>query len=165
MIVTTLVIQSAVVVLTRPSGVPWGLHGHVRPAIRSHHFAMIATLLVLAASVCRYLLSQIVLVRARVFNTSNPLVLRARVLPIFVQQDRNSKSLLQFRGHLDEIAGKEYLDSLSKATAIRQWVRRQQSQNPSIWGPRERIMRVRIGFWRNRERECPVRAGDSRTFF
>jgi hypothetical protein len=113
--------------------VHWGLYGHERHAIRSHHFAMIATLLVLAASVCSYLLSQLVVVRAQVFNTSNPLVLKARVLPIFVQQDRNSKSLLQFRGHLDEIGGKEYLDSLSEVTAIRQWVRRQQSQDPSMW--------------------------------
>jgi len=137
-IVITLVIQSAVVVLTRPNDGHWGFHGDVAPAIRSHHFAIIATLLALAASVCSYFLSRLVVVRAPVFNTSNPLVLSVRVLPNFVQQDRNSESLHQFRGYMDEILGKEYFDSFSKAVAMRQWVRQQQSQDANTWRPERR---------------------------
>jgi hypothetical protein len=48
-------------------------------------------------------------------------------------QDRGSKSLVDFRRNLDDILSVEYSDSSAKAVAIRQWERRQQSQDEAMW--------------------------------
>ncbi|PYV51678.1 MAG: hypothetical protein DMG97_07335 [Acidobacteria bacterium] len=135
MMVTTLAIQAATIVGTWPNLKIGGFHCHFRHAIQSHHFALIATVPVIAACVCNYLLAQFVVVKSPVDNLPNPLVLKARSLPNFIQQDRNSESLIQFRRNLDEILRMDYPDSLSKAVAIRRWVRKQQAQDEHVWMP------------------------------
>ena len=136
MVTPPLAIQAAVILVTRASDVKiWGFHYHFRHAIQSHHSALIATVLVVAACVCNYLLAQFVVVKSPVYNIPNPLLFKARSLPTFVQQDRNSESLIHFRRNLDEILRMVYPDSLSKAVAIRRWVRRQQPQDEHVWLP------------------------------
>lgn len=131
--ITTLILQTAVLVALKPTSLDIsGLH-HFRHVLRSYHFALLATALVLVACICGYLASQIVVFRASVYNVSDPRILSSRQLPNFIQQDRNSECLLQFRRNLDEILEVDYSDSLSKAIAIRQWVRRQQSQDKRMW--------------------------------
>lgn len=136
MMVTTVAIRAAVILVTRPSDLKdWGFHYHFRHPIQSHHFALIATVLAVAAWVCNYLLAQLVIVKSPVYNVPNPLVLKAHSLPNFIQQDRNSESLIRFRRNLDEILSMDYPDSLSKAVAIRRWVRQQQPQDEHVWLP------------------------------
>ena len=135
MMVTALAIQTAVILLTRANLEIWGFHCHFRHAIQSHHFVLIATVSVIVACICNYLLARFVVVKSPVSNVTNPLVLKARSLPNFIQQDRNSESLIQFRRNLDEILRMDYPDSLSKAIAIRRWVRQQQAQDEHVWLP------------------------------
>jgi hypothetical protein len=137
---TTLAIQAGVIVLTKSPGIGnWGFHYYRRHATQSQHFALIAMLLFAGAAVCSYLLTQFVAVKSSVRELGNPAVLRARTLPHFIQQDRNSVSLIKFRQNFDVILGVNYCDSLAKAVAIRQWVREQQSQDEKIWlGPYRR---------------------------
>jgi hypothetical protein len=112
---------------------------HLRHAVRSHHLALIATALIIVACVCIYHLSQMVVVKAKVYDSFDPLEFSARRLPEFVQQSRHSKSLVEFRKHLEGVLSLEYPDSLSKAVAIRLWVRRQQSQDKSVWSPTVKV--------------------------
>jgi hypothetical protein len=74
-----------------------------------------------------------VAVKTRVYDTVDRFLFRARTLPDFVQQNRNSKSLAEFRNNLEEVLSQQYPDSLSKAVAIRRWVRRQKSQDDRVW--------------------------------
>ena len=97
----------------------WRAFHHLRHAVASHHLALIATALIVFACVCIYFLSQMVVVKAKVHDSVDPLEFSARRLPEFVQQNRNSKSLVEFRGYLDALLSLEYPDSLSKAVAIR----------------------------------------------
>jgi hypothetical protein len=146
----------------------WRTFGHLRHAVRSHHLALIATAFVLVAWVCVYFLSQMVVVRAKVYDSLDPLEFSARRLPEFVQQNRSSKSLVEFRGHLDDILSLEYPDSLSKAVAIRHWVRRQQSQDQSVWSrpvtvnhedPHRLLQEQRRGIPGSCRRFCYILAG------
>jgi Transglutaminase-like superfamily len=111
----------------------WRTFGHLRHAVRSHHLALIATASIVVAWVCVYFLSQMVVVKAKVHDSPNPLEFSARRLPEFIAQDRGSKSLVEFRRNLDDVLNVDYPDSLSKTVAIRQWVRRQQSQDDAVW--------------------------------
>jgi len=137
-ILSTLILQVAVLISTRPASFTHpGLH-HFRHALRAHHFAILAAALVFIACVCAYLVSQIVVLKAAVYNAPGRQVLNARRLPNFIQQDPDSPSLIDFRQHLHGVLEADYSDSLSKAIAIRQWVRRQQSQDAAIWLVRAR---------------------------
>lgn len=133
MIVTIPAIQAAMIVVTWPNLKIWGFHCHFRHAVQYHYFALIATAPAIAACVCNYLLAQFVVVKSPVYNLPNPLALKSRILPNFVQQDRNSESLIQFRRNLDEVLRVDYPDSLSKAVAIRRWVRQQQARDKHVW--------------------------------
>lgn len=125
---------SCAVVLTLPAARGhWRALHHLRHAVRSHHLALIATAFIVVTWACAYFLSQLVVVKAKVHDSSNPLAFSARQLPEFIPQDRASKSLAEFRRNLDDVLSVEYADSLAKAVAIRQWVRRQQSQEDAIW--------------------------------
>ena len=125
---------SFAVVLTLPAARGhWRAFHHLRHAVRSHHLALIATAFILVTWACVYFLSQLVVVKAKVQDSPNPLEFSARRLPEFIPQDRGSKSLVEFRRNLDDVLSVEYPDSLSKAVAIRQWVRRQQSQDEAMW--------------------------------
>jgi Transglutaminase-like superfamily len=136
---TSAVLTTAVVLTMPVRRKHWWMLGHFRHAIRSHHLALIASVLIIFACVCIYFVSQMVVVKAKVYNSPDRLVFSARSLPDFVQQNRTSESLGQFRSYLDDILSLEYPDSLSKAVAIRQWVRRQQSQDKSVWSPPVRV--------------------------
>ena len=130
----TLIIQTAVVVMTGSSEIRiWGFHYHLPHAIQSRILAFVAMVLFLAAWVCLNLLADLVVVKSPVSNVQNPVVLQRRTLPNFIQQERNSKSLIKFRRNLEKILLMEYPDSLAKAVAIRRWVRQQQSQEKYMW--------------------------------
>jgi hypothetical protein len=136
MITTTLAIQASVILWTTPSALKkWGFHYNSRYTIQSHDFALIATMLFAVACVCHYLLAQLVVVKSPVHDVLNSVVLKARILPNFIQQNRNSESLIQFRSNLNELLGMDYPNSLSKAVAIRRWVRQQQPQDEYMWLP------------------------------
>lgn len=125
---------SFAVILTLPAARGhWRAFHHLRHAVRSHHLALIATAFILLTWACVYFLSQLVVVKAKVQDTPNPLEFSARRLREFIPQDRRSKSLAEFRRNLDDVLCVEYADSLAKAVAIRQWVRRQQSQEHAMW--------------------------------
>jgi Transglutaminase-like superfamily len=132
--ITTSAFLSIAVLLKLPAARGhWRTFRHLRHAVASHHLALIATALIIVACVCIYFLSQMVVVKAKVYDSFDPREFSARRLPEFVQQNRNSKSLVEFRRYLDGMLSLEYPDSLSKAVAIRRWVRRQQSQDKSVW--------------------------------
>jgi hypothetical protein len=138
--ITTSAVLTTAVFLTMPLGRKhWGMLRHLRHTIRSDNLALIASALIIFACVCIYFVSQMVVINAKVYNSPDRLVFSARSLPDFVQQNRTSESLSQFRSYLDDILSLEFPDSLSKAVAIRQWVRRQQSQNKSVWSPTVRV--------------------------
>lgn len=137
-ILSTLILQVAVLISTKPTSFTHaGLH-QFRHALRSHHFAILAAALVLIACVCGYLVSQIVVLKAPVYNASGRHVLSTRRPPNFIAQNPNSRSLLEFRSYLEGVLDGDYTDSLAKAIAIRQWVRRQQSQDAGMWLVRAR---------------------------
>lgn len=117
----------------------WKTFRHLRHAFRSHHLALVATALIIVACACIYQLSQMVVVKAKVYDSLDPLEFSARTLPEFVQQNPQSKSLMEFRKYLEGVLSLEYPDSLSKAVAIRLWVRRQQSQDKSVWSPTVKV--------------------------
>ena len=146
----------------------WRAFHHLRHAVASHHLALIATALIVFACVCIYFLSQMVVVKAKVHDSVDPLEFSARRLPEFVQQNRNSKSLVEFRGYLDALLSLEYPDSLSKAVAIRHWVRRQQSQDERVWSttvkvnhedPRRLLEEQRSGIPGSCRRFCYILTG------
>jgi len=117
----------------------WGFLSHLRHAVRTHHLAFAAIALTAIGVACIRFLSQMVLVKARVYNAKGPLILRKRDLPGFIDQNRNSEALTRFRLHLDDVLRVRYPDSLSQVIAIRRWVRHQQSQDKSVWLPRARV--------------------------
>lgn len=132
--ITTSAVLASALFLTMPAArVHWRMLAHLRHAFRAHHLAIVALSSILLAWICVHLLSQIVAVKAKVYETADPLHFHARRMPDFVQQNRSSRSLVEFRSHLEDILRLEYPDSLSKAVAIRQWVRRQQSQDDKVW--------------------------------
>lgn len=135
-IILTLVITEVIIILTAPilsNFSPTDVH-HVT---RNHYFAGIAMLLAGASSLSFYFLSRLVVLRAPVSDIRTSIALRERYLPHFTSQRPNSESLVRFRELLGAILKKEYIDSLSKVTEIRQWVRRQQSQDARVWLIRE----------------------------
>jgi hypothetical protein len=113
----------------------WGLHYHFPRAIQSHGLALIAMMLFLAAYFCINSLTHLAMAKSPVSNVESPSLLEVRSLPHLIQQDRNSESLIRFRRNLEEIPEKEYPNSLSKAVAIRHWVRRQQPEDKFMWMP------------------------------
>ena len=132
-IATSALLTTAVWLMRHATRGHWRTFHHIRHAVRSHHLALIATVFVLVAWTCIYFLSQMVVVKAKVHDSLDPLEFSARRLPEFIQQNRSAKALLEFRSHLDEILSREYPDSLAKAVAIRQWARQQQSQDRHVW--------------------------------
>ena len=117
----------------------WPVLWRFRHAFKTHHLAMIAACFVLIAWACVYLLSRIVVAKPSVSNASDPAMFMRRSLPGFVQQNRDAATLLHFRSHVEGAVEGEYPDFLSKAVAIRRWVRRQQSQDASVWLKRARV--------------------------
>jgi Transglutaminase-like superfamily len=111
----------------------WGLLHRVRHTFKSHHLALVAVLVTALFLVCIRFLSHMVLVKAQVCSIKAPWIFSVRKLPGFIEQNRNSEALAQFRCHLNQVLSFEYPDSLSKVVAIRRWVRRQQSQDESVW--------------------------------
>ena len=136
----TIAIQVSALLLTRQFGWShWIVLSRLRHSVRAHHLALIAIALAAIFVTCVCLLSQMVVVKARVYNAKNALILSARELPGFIEQNRDSEALARFRVHLDDVLRVEYPDSLSKVVAIRRWVRRQQSQDESVWLRRARV--------------------------
>lgn len=136
----TVVIQvSALLWTTQFSGRHWALLRRLRHAGRIHHLNLGAIALLAVCVACICLLSQMVLVKARVYNTKDPVIFRARELLGFIEQDRNSEALARFGLHFNDVLSVQYADSLSKVVAIRHWVRLQQSQDDSVWLPPARI--------------------------
>jgi hypothetical protein len=88
---------------------------------------------------CAWLLSQMVLLKARVYNTTDPRILRASELSGFKEQNQNSEALARFRINFDDVLKAQYADSLSKVVAIRRWVRLQQSQDGGVWLPEAQV--------------------------
>jgi hypothetical protein len=82
-------------------------------------------------SVC--LLSRVILIKARVYSSEDRLIFSLRDVPGFCHQDRTSEALVQFQEYLGDLLNVEYPDSLSKAVAIRHWVRCQQPQDAAAW--------------------------------
>jgi hypothetical protein len=95
--------------------------------------ALVAAALTVLCCICLRLLSQIIMVKARIVNTSSPSIFSARKLPGFIEQSQGSEALGRFRRHLDQVLSVEYQNSLAKVVAIRCWVRRQQSQDRLVW--------------------------------
>jgi hypothetical protein len=93
--------------------------------------AAIAFMAIFAA--CAWLLSQMVLVRARVYNAKDPRILRTPELHGFKEQNRNSEALARFGTNFEDVLRAPCADSLSKVVAIRRWVRIQQSQDEAVW--------------------------------
>ncbi|HEY6769692.1 MAG TPA: transglutaminase family protein [Candidatus Sulfotelmatobacter sp.] len=114
---------------------PLVFHYHSWHTAQIPHLAVLASALFVAAAFCVYLSTQFVMVKSQVRNVASPRILRARSFPNFVQQDRHSKSMIEFRRNLDEILQTDYPDSITKAVAIRQWVRRQQGADRHMWTP------------------------------
>jgi Transglutaminase-like superfamily len=108
-------------------------HLHVGP--HSIRLASLAVLFATIAFVSAYTCYNLVMARYRVYNVADVAILRARHLQNFVQQDRNSGSMLQFRAHLQSLLDADHSHSLSQAIAIRQWVRQQQGQERQMWAP------------------------------
>jgi Transglutaminase-like superfamily len=167
-ITTSAVLTVAVLLMLPAARGRWRTFGHLRHAVRSHHLAFIATAFIIVAGVCVYLLSQMVVVKAKVHESCDPLEFSARRLPEFVQQNRSSKALVEFRRHFGDILSVEYPDSLSKAVAIRHWVRRQQSQDRRIWSkpakaphedPRRLLEEQRSGIPGSCRRFCYILTG------
>ncbi len=124
---------------TKLPGHHWVLLRRLRHAGRAHHLILGAVVLFAICVACVYLLSQMVLVKARVYNAKDPVIFRARELRGFIEQDKNSEALARFGLHLDDVLKVHYPDSLSKVVAIRHWVRLQQSQERSVWLPPVRV--------------------------
>ena len=136
----TVAIQVSALLLTRQFvWSHWAVLSHFRHAVRTHHLALAATALTAIGVACIRLLSQIVLVKARVYNAKDSLIFRERELPGFIEQNRKSEALARFRLHFEDILRVRHPDSLSKVVAIRRWVRHQQSQDKSVWLPRARV--------------------------
>jgi len=112
----------------------WPLLWRFRHAFRSHHLALIGCSFFLLTCACLYVLSQIVAARLSVSNASDPAVFTSHELAGFVRQSRDAASLIEFRKYLDGVIEEDCSD-LARAVAIRRWVRRQQSQEKSVWLP------------------------------
>jgi hypothetical protein len=117
--------------------------------------ALVAAALTVLCCIFLRLLSQMIMVKARVVNTTSPSIFSARKLPGFIEQSRNSEALGRFRRHLDQVLSVEYQNSLAKVVAIRCWVRRQQSQDHRVWftpagltheDPHRLLKEIREGF-------------------
>lgn len=124
---------------TKLPGRHWVLLRRLRHAGRAHHLTLGAIVLFAICAACICLLSQMVLVKARVYNAKDPVIFRARELQGFTEQDRNSEPLARFGLYVNDILKVQYPDSLSKVVAIRHWVRLQQSQDGSVWSPPVRV--------------------------
>jgi len=133
MVLATLGLQAAVIVMTRSPAPAWSIHFHLSPGIHGHDLALVAAVLFVLSCVCGNLLAQFAVVKAPVHNLRNPVLLASRNLPDFIQQDRDSESLMRFRKNLNQILEISFPDSLAKAVAIRHWVRGQQSQDRRLW--------------------------------
>jgi transglutaminase superfamily protein len=132
LLLTSVVSSSAI--LTKSIGKRhWGMLPYLRRAPRADHLVLVAIAFALLAVACIYLISRMAMVKARVYNSADPSLFAARKLPGSVQQNRNSEALIRFRANLRDVLREQYADSLAEAVAIRQWVRRQQSQDPSMW--------------------------------
>jgi len=99
----------------------------------SYQLAVVGVFLSVVCLTSLGLLSRMILVKANVYNSTGPVVLSEREVPGFVHQDRHSKSLLEFRHHIEEILQVNGVDSLSKVVALRHWVRCQQSEAKAAW--------------------------------
>lgn len=106
-----------------------------RRMARADLLALVAATLALLAIVCLYLISRMVVVKARVHNSADPSLFSTRRVSGSVQQDCSSNSLTRFRSNLENVLRDRFTGSLSEAVAILQWVRRQQSQDPNMWKP------------------------------
>ena len=111
---------------------------HLGPNLRallanSHQLAVIGAFVSAVWLTSLGLLSSMILVKANVYNSTEPALLSKREVPGFVHQDRHSKSLLQFRQNIEETLRANDTDSLSKVVALRHWVRCQQSEAKAAW--------------------------------
>lgn len=99
----------------------------------SCNLALGAVILTAIFAISVSLLSRFILIKSRVYSSEDRQVFSLRDVPGFCHQDRASEALVQFRHYLDDLLSIEYPDSLSKAVAIRHWVRCQQSQESAAW--------------------------------
>src|ERR1700689_286989 len=76
---------------TKLPGHHWVLLRRLRHAGRAHHLILGAVVLFAICVACVYLLSQMVLVKARVYNAKDPVIFRAREFRGFIEQDKNSE--------------------------------------------------------------------------
>src|SRR5271170_3772441 len=65
--------------------------------------ALVAAALTVLCCICLRLLSEIIMVKARIVNTSSPSIFSARKLPGFIEQSQGSEALGRFRRHLDQV--------------------------------------------------------------
>ena len=119
--------------------VHWGLLRRLGHASPPHRLMVAAIAFMAIFMACTWLLSQMVLVKARVYNAKDPRVFRATELPGFKEQNRNSEALARFSANFEDVLITPYRDSLSKVVAIRRWVRLQQSQDEGVWLPEARV--------------------------
>lgn len=106
-----------------------GLHN----ILTSRNLAFTAAILTTIFAMSVSFLSRVILIKARVYSSEDRLMFSLREVPGFCHQDRASDALVQFRHHLDDLLSVEYPDSLSRAVAIRHWVRCQQPQDAAAW--------------------------------
>ena len=106
---------------------------HQANGINANHVAVAAAAVSTVGLISLALLSRMILVKANVFNSAESLIFSSRYVPGFIQQDRHSTPLLEFCKYIEDILKVKDADSLSKAVALRHWVRCQQSEERAAW--------------------------------
>jgi hypothetical protein len=119
--------------------VHWGVLRRLGHASPPHRLMVAAIAFMAIFMACAWLLSQMVLIKSRVYNAPDARILRASELRGFKEQNKNSEALVRFRLNFDDVLKTHYPDSLSKVVAIRRWVRLQQSQDEGVWAPEARV--------------------------
>ena len=109
------------------------LLAHENYSINSYDLAIVAASISIISLISLGLLSRMILVKANVYNSAEPLMFSCREVPGAIHQDRHSAALLQFSQHIEDILKVKDVDSLSKAVALRHWVRCQQSEERAAW--------------------------------
>ena len=87
---------------------------------------IVAASTILVAAICFAQLNRLTFIRTTVYNTSDPTVLEAPVMPGFIQQSPDATGLIKFRRHIAPLLGQPQ-DDISKIVAIQHWVRGQEN--------------------------------------
>ncbi len=99
----------------------------------ANNLVFVAAFLTIMSCISLCLLWTLIVIKARVFNSKDPLNFMARKVPGFRHQNPSSDALIRFRENINDLLTVDYPDSLSKAVAIRHWVRAQQPQDKAAW--------------------------------